>query len=134
MCSDVSLFVEAEASPNFGESHHHPWSFTSTTSRCHTKNGKHGKIGEETRAVSQEHAPTLVNWCTASSSLVREMLVDVAALLAPLPSFEAMTEGIHVDVAVLLTLFFLLCSVAYYQVRQSSQPNGGMSSAANVLL
>lgn len=34
MCSDVSLFVEAEASPNFGESHHHLSSFTSTTLSC----------------------------------------------------------------------------------------------------
>lgn len=34
MCSDVSLSVEAEASPNFGESYHHLSSFTSTTLSC----------------------------------------------------------------------------------------------------
>lgn len=66
------------------------------------------------KVASQEHTPTLVYRCTASSSLVREMLVDVAALLAPLSNFEAMSEGIRVDAALLLTLFFRHCSVAYY--------------------
>ena len=42
------------------------------------------------------------------------MLVDVAALLAPLPNFEAMSEGMHVDVALLLTLFFRRCSLPHY--------------------
>ena len=82
MCSDVSLFIKAEASPNLGDSR--------SSSELHFHDIKLRYRNKENMmtmlkgsAVSPAYTPMFWYWCLASGSLTGEVLVDIAALLVP---------------------------------------------------